>query len=163
MSHRAYISIGSNIEPAENVRLAVNVLQNVFGQMDVSPVYESEAVGFKGDNFYNLVVAVSTDMSVGEINQCLHDIEDQHGRERNGPRFSSRSIDLDLFLYDDLWGEYDGIQLPREEIPHHAHVLCPLADLIPSAIHPILNKSYQQLWQDFVVPAGFQQIDFPWK
>jgi len=160
MSHRAYISIGSNIEPAENVRLAVTALQTVFGQLDISPVYESEAVGFDGDNFFNLVVAVTTNMSVGDVNQCLHEIEDRYGRKRNGPRFSSRSIDLDLLLYDELCGEYDSVLLPREEIPHHAHVLCPLANLIPTAIHPILKKTYQQLWQEFSVPTGFRKIEF---
>lgn len=158
MLHRAYISIGSNIEPAKHVRLAVNALREVFGALDISPVYESEAVGFEGKNFYNLVVAISTQMSVGEVNRCLHDIEDRYGRKRSGPRFSSRSIDLDLLLYDDLAGEYDGVILPREEVPHHAHVLCPLADLIPGKKHPILNKTYQQLWQEFTVPNGFQKI-----
>lgn len=159
MSHRIYISIGSNIEPAQNVRLAVQALRDIFGVLELSPVYESEAVGFAGDNFYNLVVAATTAMSVGEVNQALHDIEDRYGRVRNGPRFSSRSIDLDLLLYDDLCGEVDGVILPRAEVPHHAHVLCPLADLIPDAIHPRLKQSYQQLWQEFAVPAGFQQIE----
>ena len=163
MTHRAYVSVGSNIQPAENVRHAVMALQNIFGELEISPVYESEAVGFEGDNFYNLVVAFATDMSVGEVNRCLHDIEDRYGRLREGPRFSSRSIDLDLLLYDELVGEHEGVLLPREEIPHHAHVLCPLADLIPSAVHPLLNKSYRQLWQDFVVPTGFQKIDFDWQ
>ncbi|MFO7604205.1 MAG: 2-amino-4-hydroxy-6-hydroxymethyldihydropteridine diphosphokinase [Gammaproteobacteria bacterium] len=159
MLQRAYISIGSNIEPQRHIRLAVQALREVFGALDISPVYESEAVGFKGDNFYNLVVGLATDMSVGEVNSCLHAIEDRYGRERQGPRFSSRSIDLDLLLYNDLNGVYDGVLLPREEIPHHAHVLCPLADLIPAALHPVLNKSYQQLWQDFAAPSGFQKLD----
>ena len=138
---------------------AVKALREVFGDLEISPVYESVAVGFEGDNFYNLVVAASTDMTVGKANQCLHDIEDRYGRQRNGPRFSSRSIDLDLLLYDDLCGEVDGVILPREEIPHHAHVLCPLADLIPRAVHPLLKQAYQQLWQNFTVPEGFQKIE----
>jgi len=160
MLHQAYISIGSNIEPKKNIHLAVKSLRDKFVDLKFSPVYESEAVGFEGDNFYNLVVALSTNMSVGEVNQCLHDIEDQYGRERSSPRFSSRSIDLDLLLYDELVGEHDGVVLPREEIPHHAHVLCPLADIIPTVFHPILNKSYQELWQDFAEPQGFQRIVF---
>ena len=159
MLHRIYISIGSNIEPAQNVQLAVKALREVFGDLDISPVYESVAVGFEGDNFYNLVVAATTDMGVGTVNQSLHDIEDRYGRVRNGPRFSSRSIDLDLLLYDELSGEYDGVLLPRGEIPHHAHVLCPLADLIPQAVHPLLKQTYQQLWQKFTMPAGFQKIE----
>ncbi|MFO7602429.1 MAG: 2-amino-4-hydroxy-6-hydroxymethyldihydropteridine diphosphokinase [Gammaproteobacteria bacterium] len=159
MLQRAYISIGSNIEPQRHIRLAVQALRETFGALDISPVYESEAVGFEGDKFYNLVVGLATDMSVGEVNGCLHAIEDRYGRERQGPRFSSRSIDLDLLLYNDLKGIYDGVLLPREEVPHHAHVLCPLADLIPTAVHPVLNKSYQQLWQEFTVPSGFQKID----
>lgn len=163
MSHQIYISIGSNIEPKKNVRQAVQALRDVFGELVISPVYESEAVGFDGDNFLNLVVAATTDMGVGDVNQMLHDIEDKYGRERSGPRFSSRRIDLDLLLYNDLYGEHEGVTLPREEIPHHAHVLCPLVDLIPEAMHPVLKQTYKQLWQEFLQPHGFQKIDFVWE
>lgn len=147
--HRIYISIGSNIEPARHVRLAVTALHEYYGELMISSVYESEAVGFEGDNFYNLVVAYDTEQSVEEVNRILHEIEDRYGRERSGPRFSARSIDLDLLMYDDLVLQRDKLVLPREEILENAFVLWPLAEISPEVIHPLEQKSMSVLWAEF--------------
>ena len=94
-----YISIGSNINPLHYIQLALNDLQQHFGEIRNSRLYESQAVGFDGENFINLVSAAQTDLPVAEVVKVLHKIEDQHGRDRRGPKFSSRTIDLDLLLY----------------------------------------------------------------
>ena len=146
---RVYISIGSNINPAENVQQAVKVLREHFSELNVSPVYESEAVGFEGSNFLNLVVAASTGLDVHETNALLHKIEDEYGRDRSGPRFSSRTIDLDLLLYDDLVMNEHGLEIPREEILQNAFVLWPLADVAAGLIHPQHGKTMAELWQAF--------------
>jgi len=147
--HRVYISIGSNIEPAKHVRLAVDALREVYGELVVSSVYESEAVGFSGENFLNLVVGLDTEQSVDEVNASLHDIEDRYGRDRSGPRFSSRSVDLDLLLYDDLTLRSGKLVLPREEITENAFVLWPLAEIAPGLMHPVLHKTMAALWEEF--------------
>jgi len=160
---QVYISIGSNIEPARRIREGVGALREAFGFVLLSPVYESRAVGFAGDNFYNLVAGVDTDMPVSEVNAVLHAIEDRYGRERGGPRFSSRTLDLDLLLYDDLVGEHGGVTLPREEITHHAHVLFPLADLAADLVHPETGKPLAQMRAE--LDTGEQalwRIDFDW-
>lgn len=146
---RIYISVGSNINPADNVRCAVRVLREHFDDVEVSPVYESEAVGFSGSNFLNLVVGASTQLDVHAVNALLHQIEDEYGRDRSGPRFSSRTIDLDLLLYDQLVIDEPGLEIPREEIMHNAFVLWPLADIAPDTMHPQLQRTMQELWQDF--------------
>ena len=147
--HRVYISIGSNIEPARHVRLAVLALHEFYGELIISRVYESESVGFEGDNFYNLVVGLDTEQDVEQVNHTLHKIEDRYGRERKGPRFSARSIDLDLLMYDELVMQNGKLILPREEILQNAFVLWPLAEIAPELMHPIEQKTMATLWNGF--------------
>jgi len=96
-----------------------------------------------------MVIACEVGMSVHESNQILRDIEDAHGRDRSGPRFSSRTLDLDLLLYDDLILDENGLKLPRGEILKNAFVLWPLAEIAPQLIHPEAGVSYTELWSDF--------------
>lgn len=160
---RIYISIGSNIEPARHVRLAVTALHEYFGKLDISSVYESEAVGFAGDNFYNLVVGLDTELAVNEVNRILHAIEDRYGRERSGPRFSARTIDLDLLLYDELVMAEGKLVLPREEILQNAFVLWPLAEIAPELIHPIEKTAMSVLWARFDKDKQqLRPIEFDW-
>jgi 2-amino-4-hydroxy-6-hydroxymethyldihydropteridine diphosphokinase len=146
---RIYISLGSNIERAANTRAGVKALSECFGELELSSVYESEAVGFAGDAFYNMVIACDSAEDVHRTNQKLREIEDANGRERSGPKFSSRTLDLDLLLYDDLILNESGLKLPREEILHNAFVLWPLAEIAPDRVHPLAGKSYAELWQAF--------------
>jgi 2-amino-4-hydroxy-6-hydroxymethyldihydropteridine diphosphokinase len=146
---RIYISLGSNIDRAANTRAGVQALQQAFGELELSSVYESEAVGFEGDAFYNMVIACDSAEDVRVTNKMLADIEDAHGRERTGPRFSSRTLDLDLLLYDDLVVNAKGLSLPRDEILNNAFVLWPLAEIAPTLVHPVVHRSYAELWSDF--------------
>ena len=144
-----YISIGSNIDPLHYIGLALHDLQERFGKIRNSRFYESQAVGFDGENFINLVSEAHTDDGIEDVIATLHKIEDQHGRDRRGPKFSSRTIDLDLLLYDELIFQQEGIDVPRHEILTNAFVLCPLAELNPTGKHPISGETYAQLWQKF--------------
>lgn len=144
-----YISIGSNIDPKLNIQYALEDLQQAFGDIESSGWYESKSVGFEGDNFINLVVQANTELSITEANDYLHRIEDQHGRDRSGPRFSSRTIDLDLILYDDQIFEQGKLKIPRDEILENAFVLLPLSELAPHLKHPLIDKTYLELWNEF--------------
>jgi 2-amino-4-hydroxy-6-hydroxymethyldihydropteridine diphosphokinase len=144
-----YISLGSNIDRERNTRAGIRALQERFGPLRLSSVYESEAVGFEGDAFYNMVIACEVSEDVYHTNQALAEIEDAHGRERSGPRFSSRTLDLDLLLYDDLVLDENGLKLPREEILKNAFVLWPLAEIAPKLVHPLVGESYADLWAAF--------------
>jgi len=146
---KIYISIGSNIDAENNIRLAVHALQEQYGKLIISPVYESEAVGFDGDNFLNLVVSLKTDDDVHTVAATLRKIEDDNGRDRSGPRFSSRIVDLDLLLYDDLILKEDNIELPRDEITKNAFVLLPLEEIAPQLIHPITGQTMCDHWMSF--------------
>ncbi|MEW5250389.1 2-amino-4-hydroxy-6-hydroxymethyldihydropteridine diphosphokinase [Microbulbifer discodermiae] len=146
---QVYLSLGSNIDRAQHIRAALDALAAQFGELQVSRVFESEAVGFQGDNFYNLVVGLRTDLPVGRLAFQLRGIEDANGRLRAGPKFSARTLDIDILVYNDLTGIVDGVRLPRREITKNAFVLQPLAELAPDAVHPVENKTYHQLWSEY--------------
>jgi len=146
---RVFVSIGSNIEREANIRAGVTALRACFGPLQLSSVYESEAVGFDGENFYNLVAGFDTELSPQAVAEELRRIEDEHGRTRSGPRFSSRTLDIDLLLYDDLILREDKLDIPRDEITKNAFVLWPLAEIAPTLKHPQNGKSYAELWQAF--------------
>lgn len=146
---RVYVSIGSNIDRDENIRGGVADLQAHYGELKLSSVYESESVGFDGDNFYNLVAAFDTAEAVFEVARVLREIENAHGRTREGPRFSSRTLDIDMLLYDDQVLQEGKLELPRDEITKNAFVLWPLAEIAPDLKHPVLKQSYAELWAAF--------------
>ena len=143
------LSLGSNLEPRINIPLAVESLRRKFGKLSLSRVYESEAIGFKGDNFLNLVASVECNVPLGEIQSYLKLLEDLMGRDRDMPRFSDRVIDIDILLYGDSKGEECGLSLPRSEILSSAFVLCPLAELHPKMKYCPLNLSFEELWDNF--------------
>jgi len=153
---RIYISIGSNIERERHIRAALTALRAQFANLRCSSVYESEPVGFQGDNFLNAVVACDTEKSVHDVARCLAEIEAQHGRARVSTRFAARTLDLDLLLYDALVVHERDIKLPRAEILVNAFVLRPLAEIAPDARHPVVGKTYAELWRDF--PSTEQRL-----
>ncbi|MGX5915554.1 2-amino-4-hydroxy-6-hydroxymethyldihydropteridine diphosphokinase [Aliidiomarina sp. Khilg15.8] len=160
-----FISIGSNVEPARHIRAGVAALQDAFGQVVLSSVYESEPVGFAGTNFLNLVALVQTDASIESVQQLFKKIEDDHGRRRDGVKFSPRSLDLDLLLYDDCVQAAHGDmipRLPRAEIEYNAFVLWPLAELAPHRLHPVSGQSYAQLWQAYDRAQKLWPVEFDW-
>ena len=160
---RVYVSVGSNIEPAANIRSAIRQLRQHYPDLLISSVYESEAVGFAGDNFYNLVVAFETDDDVFKVANVLRAIEDSHARDRKGPRFSSRTIDLDLLLYDDAIINQDSVNIPRDEITKNAFVLWPLAEIAADRVHPQTGCTFAAMWQHYNKESqSLWPIDFDW-
>ena len=143
---QVYISIGSNQQPQQHIKQALALLEDAFAPIQKSPVYESVAIGFDGDNFLNLVVGFDTYMSLPDLDHVLDEIEQQCGRVRNQQRFAPRSMDLDLLLYGDLIHHDDERDIPRREISRYAFVLKPLSDLAPLAVHPETDLTYEQMW-----------------
>jgi len=146
---RVWLSLGSNLEPEKHLRAALRELRARFGEIVVSPVYRFPAVGFDGPDFLNLAAGIDTDLSAGLLNDWLHALEDRHGRRRDVPRFSSRTLDADIVLFGDQVIKGPGnLEVPRPELKY-AFVLKPLADIAPDVIHPILEKTIRQLWREF--------------
>jgi 2-amino-4-hydroxy-6-hydroxymethyldihydropteridine diphosphokinase len=158
---RAYVSVGSNIDPERNVRSCLAALAQRFGPLTLSPVYESQPVGFAGPPFLNLVVSFATDADPYTLARSLRAIEDDHGRQRSGERFGSRTLDLDLLLYGDLILDTPQLRLPRDEIDRYDFVLRPLADIAPEGRHPRSGRTYAALWAEFDrADSHLQPTDF---
>ena len=159
---RVYVGIGSNIDRETSVRAGVADLGEKYGELQLSSVYESEAVGFEGDAFYNLVASFDTSDSINQVITTLTGIEETQGRQRGSERFSSRTLDLDLLLYGNLIATGEGYHVPRDEIPRYAFVLWPLSELEPAMKHPQTGETFLSMWEDFdkrnqtLLPIQFQ-------
>jgi 2-amino-4-hydroxy-6-hydroxymethyldihydropteridine diphosphokinase len=160
--HRAWLSLGSNLDPERNLRAALAELRERFGAIVVSPVYRFAAVGFEGPDFLNLAVGLDTELDPVALDEWLHALEDRHGRLRDVPRFSSRTLDVDIVLYDDLVSSGPGhLQIPRKELAE-AFVLLPLADIAPDLRHPVSGRSLGEMWATgsrAVIPSQVVSIE----
>jgi len=147
---RCWISIGSNQDRERCIRGAVYALREHFGGLILSSVYESEAVGFDGQPFLNLVAGFDSGEPVGMLLTTLQSIEDSFGRVRGPNKFAPRTLDLDLLTYGDLIGTINSCcTLPRDEILYHAFVLGPLAEVAAREHHPASGRCYGELWRAF--------------
>jgi len=142
----AWLGLGSNVNAENHIRAGISELEQKFESVSFSPVYSSTSVGFDGDDFINLVARVETDMQPVELRQYLRDMEDNYDRKRDVPKFSDRSLDIDIMLYDDLVLLSPVLELPRAEILKFSHVLKPLADLDPDLIHPTQLRTMADIW-----------------
>lgn len=143
---RAWLSLGSNIEPRQYLRAALDELRMRFGAISISPVYRTPAVGFDGPEFLNLAVGLDTDLDPLALNTWLHALEDRNGRLRDGPRYSSRTLDIDIVLFDECIINGPGnLHIPRDDLKH-AFVLKPMADIAPDLPHPVSGLTMAELW-----------------
>jgi 2-amino-4-hydroxy-6-hydroxymethyldihydropteridine diphosphokinase len=159
----SYLSLGSNIDRHKYIMAALDALTEMFGDLIISSVYESKSVGFNGSNFFNLVVGIKTDLTIGVLSEALKRVEDNNGRLRSGPKFSPRTLDIDILTYGNFVGVNSGVELPRAEIIKNAFVLFPLAEIAPNESHPHLSKTYAELWEVYDKKSqALWAIDFEW-
>lgn len=160
--HRAYLSLGSNIEAEMNLALAFSALRGRFEHVRFSPVYRTTSVGFDGADFLNAAAVLDTRLSPQALDAWLHAYEDANGRDRTGPRLSDRNIDIDLVLYDAIALQGPGhLKLPRPELKH-AFVLRPLADIAPDVVIAGTGHTVIEAWRahaDFGTRAEVVEIE----
>lgn len=148
-STTAYLCLGSNINPEDNIRFAVRRLQKDFGEINTSNLYLSEAIGFKGDDFLNLAIAINTELSLGQLLDYTDELEKQAGRVRvYRGRYDSRTLDIDVVMFGDLQGNHQGREWPSEDINENAHVLLPMSEIAGEKLHPALGIRFNQLWRE---------------
>lgn len=161
---QVFLSLGSNINRTHHIHAGLDALADQFGELQISPVYESKSVGFNGSNFFNLVVGIYTGLNISALSEALKKIEDDNGRSRQGPKFSPRTLDIDILTYGDAVGRDSGIELPRSEITQNAFVLLPLKEIAAEQKHPQLQQTYAQLWQAYDKQSqALWSVDFMWR
>lgn len=148
-----YLGLGSNIEAGKNLRMAVAELRRGFGELTVSPVYRSAALGFAGPDFLNLVVALETESGPLDVLGQIERIHALAGRTRGPDKFSSRPLDIDLLMYGDLVDPEPPLRLPRRDVLEHSFVLRPLADIAPELVHPVTGHTIAEHWREFDVDS----------
>ncbi len=152
-----YISGGSNIAPEDNLRLACRELEKRYGDVSVSPVYRSAAVGFEGEPFLNCVFTLATRDSAAAVVAFLEQLHTLAGRARGANAYAPRTLDLDLLLYGDAIIPEPPVKVPRDDITEYAFVLKPLVDIAPALRHPVSGRTMAELWQAF--PARDQGLE----
>ena len=135
---RAFIGIGSNIEPDKNIRAALGTLASRADVTAVSTVYVTEPVGRPGQpRFYNCTAEVSTGLWPRELKYgLLRQIEAELGRRRTLDKYAPRTIDLDLILYEGVVLDLPDIVLPDPQIKQRPFLAIPLAELAPGLEYP---------------------------
>jgi 2-amino-4-hydroxy-6-hydroxymethyldihydropteridine diphosphokinase len=144
-----YVGLGSNIDPRQHLRLGISELRKRFGDLQVSAVYRSKALGFKGDDFLNLVASFESDSSPLEVCETIDLIHKLAGRDRNGGKWESRPLDIDLLLYNDLVVDEQPVRVPRKDLLEYSFVLRPIAELAPDLVHPVTGRTMQEHWHGF--------------
>ena len=158
---RVYLSIGSNINRERNIKSSINELRKVFGPLSLSSVYQSEAVGFTGSDFYNLAAGFDTGSSLKDVQHCLRRIERAHGRQRSARKYSSRPLDIDLLLFGDIIKHTKHVDVPRSEIELYAFVLLPLSEIAADVRHPETTQTIGKMWADFdAADQSIHKIEF---
>jgi len=147
MMATVYVGLGSNIEPEENLKLGIAELRRRYGEVDVSAVYRSAAVGFEGEDFLNLVGRFESESEPAEICQAIAAIHKLVGRDRKDGKWESRPLDIDLLLYNDR--VLEDPRVPREDVLEYSFVLRPLAELAPDLTHPVTGRTMLEHWQEF--------------
>lgn len=135
---RAFVSVGSNIDPETNIKDALLRLAREVDIRACSTIYLTDPVGPPGQpSFYNCVVEIETELPPGELKfGVLRDIEDGLGRRRSDDKFAPRTIDLDLILYDDLAMATDNLMLPDPDILQRPYLAISLSELAPGLVLP---------------------------
>jgi 2-amino-4-hydroxy-6-hydroxymethyldihydropteridine diphosphokinase len=156
-----FLGLGSNIEREKHLHAGLEALDGFLQQMTCSPVFESQPVGIKSGPFFNLVVSAYTDLPLMELDRRLKFIEADNGRY--APERKGLPLDIDVLLYGEQVGNFDGLILPRAEILKNAFVLWPLSLIAPDRLHPGVNTSFAELWRDARIEQVLAPVAFEWR
>jgi 2-amino-4-hydroxy-6-hydroxymethyldihydropteridine diphosphokinase len=144
MMNKAYIALGTNIEP--RYEYIMRALQSLANTMEIkvvkqSSIYQTAPVGYTDQaDFLNMVIEVDTSLSSIELLDCCQEIEQSLGRKRV-IRFGPRTIDLDILLYNQENSKMDRLIIPHPRVHERAFVLIPLNEIAPDLIIPPWDKS----------------------
>lgn len=142
---KVVIALGSNLQqPHAQLKKAGKFLEELSeSPLLKSPIYTSEPVGPSNNDFLNSVACIETSLSPDHLFEQLKLQEKKQGRPSRYPKWTARTLDLDIIAYDNLVIETDSLIIPHQEYSRRLFVLLPLRDIFPD-------------WED---PVSAQHID----
>ncbi|WP_017902890.1 2-amino-4-hydroxy-6-hydroxymethyldihydropteridine diphosphokinase [Pseudomonas asplenii] len=158
---QVYLGLGSNIERETHLCAGLDALAGFLQDIRCSAVFESQPVGIRSGPFFNLVVSAQTDLPLMELDRRLKFIEADNGRY--APERKGLPLDIDVLLYGEQVGNFDGLILPRAEILKNAFVLWPLSLIAPQKLHPEAGKSFAALWSEARIDQVLAPVAFEWR
>jgi 2-amino-4-hydroxy-6-hydroxymethyldihydropteridine diphosphokinase len=152
---RAFIGVGANTAPEENIREALRRLAQSVRLVSISTFYQTPAIDRPEEpDFYNGVVAIDTDLPPGKLKcEVLHPIEAALGRRRTADKYASRTIDLDLLLYGDFVLSSTELTLPDPDILKRAFIAVPLYEISPALVLPGSRLPIRQIAEQFATQS----------
>ena len=143
-----FLGIGTNLGKRENnLEHAVASIGLSIGPVLMSSsIYETEPWGFQSEEeFLNMVVKIETDLAPIVLLERIHTIESLMGRVRGPEQFSSRLIDIDILIYEDMIIDEESLKIPHPLIQERGFVLVPFCEIAAELMHPVLKKSFGEL------------------
>ena len=146
MTHTVYIALGTNLgERLNNLLAAIEAMASEVSVLAESHIYETPPWGYEDQPaFLNMVVMAETGLEPEALLNFLKQLEVELGREQNF-RWGPRLIDLDILFYDNLILDTLPLVVPHPRLHERAFVLVPLADVAPDLIHPVFQRSVNDL------------------
>ena len=141
-----FLGIGSNLNKKKNILSCIKFFESSFKYCLISPTYQSPSFGFIGHDFHNLVIKIKTHFELLPLKKWLMYIEDIHGRDRRQKRYSNRTLDIDILLFNTDVYQDGNITIPRPEILTQGYILKPLIDISIKMKHPKTQNTFEQHW-----------------
>jgi 2-amino-4-hydroxy-6-hydroxymethyldihydropteridine diphosphokinase len=146
--NRAFLLLGSNIEPETNLPAAVRLLGECGRVLAISRAWESAPVGFvEQSNFLNAALLLETDLSAAELREGpIAAIERQLHRVRDPDNVNApRTIDVDVALFNNDVGTFGRVRVPDDNITRYAFAAVPLAEIAPDHRHPVDGRTLREI------------------
>ncbi|OFY20129.1 MAG: 2-amino-4-hydroxy-6-hydroxymethyldihydropteridine diphosphokinase [Bacteroidetes bacterium GWF2_33_38] len=161
---KAYLLLGGNLEDRfYSLNRATELIERVVGEIVAkSSFYECAPWGFTHKNqFLNRVIVVETISSAHQLLLHLNRIENMLGRVRGSDQYIERNIDIDIIFYENQIIQDENLTIPHRKMQFRRFTLEPLNELIPDFIHPVLNKTVNELLRDCEDQLSVTIIDEP--
>ena len=147
---KVYLSIGSNKgNRSALINKAIDEIEKKIGIIiSRTSMYQSKSWGFDSNDFYNLCLLIDTDIMPKSLLINLKKIEKSMGREDIDGSYSDRFIDIDILFYDNITTDSEDLKIPHPKIEIRKFVLVPMLEIADDYVHPILNKTIKELYND---------------
>lgn len=160
MFNTTYLSLGSNIDPEDNVKAAVRMLSRLTKLVAVSSVWETAPVGMVNQPpFLNAAIIVQTELTPQRLkSDVLEHIEQKLGRVRQADKNAPRPIDIDIVLFNRQILKMGQRRIPDAELLERPFVAIPMAEIAPDYEHPETGQTLREIARDFDVKPGEMRL-----